>query len=601
MPRLFIAVVLIQISWPLFTGMITATNNIAWGLEGVLYAPFGGYDAVSLSNTLTKVAGGGQLATLIGGGALWIGLSAPGAIAIAIAILTALFTAYFTLIIRQIVLIVLILTGPIALIAWILPNTEKLWKLWWSTFSKALLMYPLVLMLVASGRIVAHLTAAPADGKNFTTTVMVLIFFFAPFFLLPKTFALAGGAIAGVSGAIASRGAKLRAASNKRSMAKLGKTWGARKQKFQAGGYGSDRNKFTRGIKRAGIMSGQSMWTGFGTTKRGRTNVENQLLANSLEKSKDPGINSLLMDDAARGAVLVGKDKAEKFLEEKGIHKGTDEYTEAMKAAGIIGWDGAGRLAAIQAESTHGNGRNMKAIRNTYGVADDNTAMTAMVADVASASGFTDAGRERLLQGTMYNFGSGARADLRQETLDKVMDAKFDPSLLRGISGDGMDALGGATVNRLLSGNPAEKAQAAAQLLSMHENRTGMSQPAIDALDQQLVRAGIDVSSGVPIETQLALSSVGATQAGNYAATSNALKTANNNLTNSQQAVDDEVASSGTASAATMAALQAARAAVDSARTAHEPNKQLIDGHAQGIRATSATYGSSIPMGAREP
>lgn len=426
MPRLVIALVLIQLSWPLFTGAITATNQIAWGIEGIMYMPFGGRDALDLGNSLSGVAGGGQLLAFFGAAGAWTLMGAPGAIALAIAILVSLVTAYFTLIVRQVVLLMLVLTGPIALVAWILPNTEKLWKLWWSTFTKALLMYPLVLMLVASGRIVASLVGEITSAGGMTKSVMILAVFFAPFFLLPKTFALAGGAIAGVSGAIASRGAKLRAASNKRSMAKQGKTWGARKQKFQAGGYGSNRNALTRGIRRAGLMSGQGLSTGFGTTKKGRQRMALAADTFADEQLKDPNFTKATFDDGSRLALQYGSEKAARqaVAESRANYATEADYLDAVSRgeaigpisetsyakARAVGYNRNTQLAALKAEAAN-KGRNYKGLAGI-------DALNARIDAVAADTGLN---ADDLRNDVAYSMRTtGGRYDLGKLNSDKT-------------------------------------------------------------------------------------------------------------------------------------------------------------------------------------
>lgn len=417
LPRLVIAIILIQISWFLFTGFINAVNEIAWGVEGLMYSPFGGRDALELTKSLEAAGGNGSFLALMSGGIIFIGLGAPFAMGLIIAILMALITAFFTLMVRQIVLLVLVLTAPLALVAWILPNTEKFWKFWWSTFTKALFMYPLVLMLVASGRITASLMPA-AGGTGIVGVVMVIVAFFAPFFLLPKTFAFAGGAIAGVSGAIASRGAKLRGMSNKRAMAKLGKTWGGRKQKFQAGGYGSDRNKFTRGIRRAGQMSGQSVWTGFGTTKKGRANMALETGQHANELLKDGRFVEATFDDGARLALQYGsEDAARNAVASSRANYATEaDYQAAVKRgeaigpiseksfakAKAVGYNKNTQLAAIKAEASN-KGRNYKGLAGI-------DALNERINTVAQATG-VDA--EDLRSDVSYGMRtSGGRYDL---------------------------------------------------------------------------------------------------------------------------------------------------------------------------------------------
>lgn len=221
LPRLLIAAILIQLSWPLFTLLVQVTGEIAWGLEGLLYAPFGGRSQLELTVILEEAVGNGTLALALATGVGWVALGAPGLLALAITIVLALFVAIFVLSVRQVILILLLVTAPLALAAWILPNTEKVWKLWWGTFSKLLLMYPLILLLLAAGRITAKIVAG-SDINEIIKFIVIILAFFGPFFLIAKTFQFAGGAIASVSGALTGRTGKITSAMNKRAIGKQG-------------------------------------------------------------------------------------------------------------------------------------------------------------------------------------------------------------------------------------------------------------------------------------------------------------------------------------------------------------------------------------------
>ncbi len=208
MPRLFIAAILIQLSWPIFTLMMGTVSQIAWGIEGLLYAPFGGRDALDIGIIIGGSSGTGTLVTLLGasgavaGGAA-VALGPAGLLSLAITIILGLLVAFFVLAIRQVLLVILLVTAPLALVAWILPNTEKFWKLWWESFSKALLMYPMILLLIAGGRIAAKIASdsdAVNTGNPAFRVAIILIAFFGPFFLIPKTFQLAGSAFANIAG-----------------------------------------------------------------------------------------------------------------------------------------------------------------------------------------------------------------------------------------------------------------------------------------------------------------------------------------------------------------------------------------------------------------
>lgn len=215
-PRLAIAVVLIQLSWPLFTFMIFVVSQIAWGVEGLMYAPFGGRDAFNLGSMVGTAVnagnqgGGGSPELLIGAllgatGVIGYGiaLGPVGLLTLGVTVLLAVLVAFFVLAVRQVVIVVLLVLSPIALVAWILPNTEKIWKLWWESFSKLLFMYPLILMLIAGGKIGAYIAAQVAAGSSTNDAfgmAIVIVVFFAPYFLIPKTFQLAGSAFANIAG-----------------------------------------------------------------------------------------------------------------------------------------------------------------------------------------------------------------------------------------------------------------------------------------------------------------------------------------------------------------------------------------------------------------
>ncbi len=208
LPRLLIAVILIQLSWPLFTLLIVVVSNVAWGLEGLLYAPFGGRDELEITKILQEAVGpvGLTLTGLVGGTAVVGGTAfalggGVGLLLLGASILLALAIAFFVLAIRQILIVVLVVSAPLALVAWILPGTDKLWKIWWESFSKVLLMYPLILLIVAGGRVAARIAASPdVYGNGAFKVGIILLAFYGPYFLIPKTFQVAGSAFANIAG-----------------------------------------------------------------------------------------------------------------------------------------------------------------------------------------------------------------------------------------------------------------------------------------------------------------------------------------------------------------------------------------------------------------
>jgi len=209
LPRLVAAVIIIQISWELVVWLINVTNDAGNGLAEIMYFPFGGIDAMNLDDIVAKanigaagqigtlglfgtaIAGGLVAAVVVGGaGSILVGL-----LLLAVLAAIAILIGFLVLVFRQILIILCVMLVPLALLAWILPGTERYWKLWRETFTKLLLMFPLIVGILAAGKIFAKAVATPGDG-GLLVFFLILIGVFAPYIILPKTFQW-GGAIMG--------------------------------------------------------------------------------------------------------------------------------------------------------------------------------------------------------------------------------------------------------------------------------------------------------------------------------------------------------------------------------------------------------------------
>lgn len=216
LPKAVLAVIGMQLSWYIFTALIEAVNLVAYSVEGLIYAPFGGANNLQLGDILGLTQGGngffvGALsAATVGAGIAAVSLGGIGFLALSCVL--AIFMAFILLMVRKIVIILLLIISPLALVAWILPGTEKYFKLWWESFSKLLLLYPMILGVVAAGRIFAWTAAqktAGGGGIAAATTIsdvlIIIVGCFGPFFLIPKLFTLAGSAFANITGMVNNR------------------------------------------------------------------------------------------------------------------------------------------------------------------------------------------------------------------------------------------------------------------------------------------------------------------------------------------------------------------------------------------------------------
>lgn len=199
LPRLVAVVILMQISWPLFTYVIDIVNNLGRGIADIMYLPFGGADNMDLWSLLNNAElSQGALTAMSWGGLVVFGVLGVAflftMLGLAFMAIIALLFAWVTLIFRKILIITLLIFAPLALLAWTLPGTEKYWKLWRENFLKILMMFPIIMAIIGAGRVFAYVVGTP-DTNKFTALIFIMVGFFGPLFLLPRTFKWGGQAM----------------------------------------------------------------------------------------------------------------------------------------------------------------------------------------------------------------------------------------------------------------------------------------------------------------------------------------------------------------------------------------------------------------------
>ena len=259
-PKLIIATIMLFLSYYFLSLAITFVNALGDGVASLIMGPFAD------GQLLQQSKDGGAIAWILESGnfgapdstvaqtaaismALVAFVTQGGAGLVVIGIMFVLFaclTAFVSLVIRKIMLLGLVMIAPLAIVAWILPSTEKWFKKWWETFSKLLIMYPLIMGLIAIGTVGAYLIAQTGDTMSsidpnvatnplaspatiilfaaaFTggiTMLMVLVAYFAPYFFIPSMFKTAGSAFSAISNGLSSKG----------------KQWGKSAAEYSSGG-----------------------------------------------------------------------------------------------------------------------------------------------------------------------------------------------------------------------------------------------------------------------------------------------------------------------------------------------------------------------------
>jgi hypothetical protein len=191
LPRLLVAAIGITLSWPLMMWFINFTDAVGLGVRQLIYAPFTHYKV--------ELGGGGQfVASFFAAGAI-VALGFAGLLSFVATAALAAAVAFLVLTLRQMLIVMLIIFSPIAIACYVVPGTEKVWKLWHESFSKGLLMFPMIAAFIAIGRVFA---AVNSHGTGSINQIIAFTAYFAPYFLIPFTFRLAGGALSTIGGMV---------------------------------------------------------------------------------------------------------------------------------------------------------------------------------------------------------------------------------------------------------------------------------------------------------------------------------------------------------------------------------------------------------------
>ena len=163
LPRLIIGALLVNLSFYLCQLAVDLSNILGFSLKGVLEG--------AASKVGTQSAEVGTFNTLIVGGLTLVGIGLFIFLAVSIptimALLLALLVVLVILIVRQAVVILLIAISPLAFAAWLLPNTENLFKKWVSMFRGLLIVFPVISLLYGAGKLAgAVLAAVGTDDPN---------------------------------------------------------------------------------------------------------------------------------------------------------------------------------------------------------------------------------------------------------------------------------------------------------------------------------------------------------------------------------------------------------------------------------------------------
>lgn len=215
-PKLIVGAILINISFFVCQLAVDLSEILGHSLKGVLES-IGGQTiseiakqsnwvniiGVMLSGTATAVAG---IAVAAIGIYALIAIGIPGALMFLLSVVVTL----LILTGRQAAVILFVVISPLAFAAWLLPNTEHLFKKWSKMFMGLLLVFPTVSLLFGAGALASQVFQA--NTGDILMQLIALIVSGVPLIATPSllknsmnSLGSIGGKISGIAGAINSR------------------------------------------------------------------------------------------------------------------------------------------------------------------------------------------------------------------------------------------------------------------------------------------------------------------------------------------------------------------------------------------------------------
>lgn len=204
LPRLLLAAVLLSISWPLMAYVVGFFNDLGNWIGDIILYPFQGL--YPRASALTPVGIAASIAgdTTVGIAAIAAALTASaaldiiGVITLLLSLLLALVVAFVSLMIREMIIILCVITAPVAIVMYILPTTQRFWRFWRDALISALLMFPIIAAFLAAGRVLAILFAVQGGVTVLLAPVAIIV----SYFMLGTAFRLAGGLAAQAHGLV---------------------------------------------------------------------------------------------------------------------------------------------------------------------------------------------------------------------------------------------------------------------------------------------------------------------------------------------------------------------------------------------------------------
>ncbi len=214
LPRLAVAAVLVNISFYICSVAIDLSNILGYSFQDLFIQirnslvgtsgnswDLSNWESISgfiLSGGTVAVAGGIAAVTTIStfGIAGSIFLLLPSLLVGLMAVLTAL----IVMAARQAVITILVIIAPLAFVAYLLPNTEKWFEKWQSTFMTLLVLFPAFSLIFGGSQLAASAIIQNADSINLV--ILGMLVQVAPLMITPMLMKLSGSLVGKIAGIV---------------------------------------------------------------------------------------------------------------------------------------------------------------------------------------------------------------------------------------------------------------------------------------------------------------------------------------------------------------------------------------------------------------
>ena len=429
LPKLIVGAILVNLSFYICQLAVDLSNILGFTLKEALEGAVSGVGGSSSNSEILSGLGAAVAGILVLTGTVLfaaLAVSIPTLLSLMLVLLVVL----VILIVRQAAIILLISIAPLAFAAWLLPNTESLFKKWVSMFRGLLMVFPIISLLYGAGKLAGAIlmTTATSDPNDTAITMQfaglaasILPLGATPFVLKSSLNSLGsiGAKIGGLSSV--ATGSLKNSVMNKSRISDAKNAWKSRSAKKLA----ERRSGNTKWGRTASNLRGSNSWLkkGVGVAMNPAAALDNSWVGQKIGLSSGAGAAQEAYDKSAM-------EKAERAI--------TYQYSgDATKALNDEKADKYIRIAAVnqlKGQGAHGADVVANYLRNG-GEVDSVSMANALTEMKGSHAGVAQAGVNALnaLQSGQSNFSLGAKDKSGKFILGSA-DTPFNTLTSQGVS-----------------------------------------------------------------------------------------------------------------------------------------------------------------------